>query len=187
MEKFFIDIHNRREDIPTNVLQYLIKDTGLLFVIQKWLPVENRYGAITESYIKQNNLNEKQIASQVIEQLRAVKTDVVIKNGVMTLSKGRGTYTKDGDFGASVLMYPGELKRAANILAPDSAKPIVVLPLTRNQIAIEIATRTIEEYNDMIKEINSKQDPSNIIDEHCYMIDRRTGRLFYPRWAREIW
>lgn len=185
-EKFFIDIHNRREDIPSNVLQYLIKDTGLLFVIQKWLPAENRYGAITQAYIKEKGLTSKQISNQVIEQLRRIDTDAVIQDGVMSLSKGRGTYTKNGDFGASVLMYPAELRQAADILAPRS-EPIVVLPLTRNQIAIEVATRTIEEYNDMIKEINSKQDKSNIIDEHCYMLDRRTGRLSYPRWAREIW
>lgn len=185
--QFFIDIHNRREYIPSNVLQYLIKDTGLLFVIQQWLPAENKYGAITQAYIKKNDLTEDQMASQVIEQLRAVKTDVVIKNGVMSLSKGKGTYTKDGDFGSSVLMYPGELKRAADILAPDSAKPIVILPLTRNQIAIEVATRTIEEYDEMIEKSNSKQDGSNIIDDHCYMLDRETGRFSYPKWAREIW
>ena len=125
--KFFIDIHSRREYIPSNVLQYLIKDTGLLFVIQQWLPDKNRYGAITQAYIKQNDMTEDQMAGQVIEQLKRVKTDAEIKNGVMSLSKGRGTYTKDGDFGASVLIYPAELRQAADILAPRS-EPIVTTP-----------------------------------------------------------
>ena len=51
----------------------------------------------------------------------------------------------------------------------------------------EVATQTIEEYDEMIKKSNSKQDKSNIIDDHCYMLDRKTGRFSYPKWAREIW
>lgn len=184
--EYFIDLHNRGDHLPEGVVKFLIKDTGLLFIIQKWIAEEKKYGAIKESYLKKYGLKGTDLANQIFDEWQNVKTDITVKDGIMSLSKGRGTLTKNGDFGASVLMFQDELIEAADQLAPRT-EPIVVLPLTRNQIVMQVQDRPIEEINAMIKRINQKQDPELILEDHCYRLDRRTGHIYVPKWEREVW
>lgn len=183
MEKqnFFIDLHDRGDFIPSGTVKFLVKNTDLLFVIQEWMPEKQAYMAIREEYLKKNQISGKKLANEVLDTLESIKTDIVIKDGIMSLSKGRGVQTENGDFGASVLMFQDELMRAADKLAPRD-KEIVVLPASRNQIVMEVANRPLIEYNDVMKKINAKQSKSNILVDHCFALDRRTGEIYLPKW-----